>query len=99
MILGVLKQGNRSRDGSDVVVGAFVMPNAQIHPKTPLSSFQVPLRQLELVAGIDFFPKLDRAAVGGREGGVCSLNGCELPPEQFWLEGKKNEPGSPTKTG
>lgn len=92
VILGELNQ--RRPDGSDIIIGAFVLPNAQIHPKTPLASFQVPLRQLEIVAGIDFFPKLDRPVQlsSNRPNGtdVCGLNGCELPPEQFWLtENKK----------
>ena len=85
VILGELKE--RKSDGSDIVLGAFVLPNAQINPKTPLSSFQVPLAQLELVAGIDFFPKLDAPTSRGAsvQADLCGLNACQLPPEQFWL--------------
>jgi hypothetical protein len=34
-----------------MAVAAFVMPNAPIDPKTPLSAFVVPLEPLEAVAG------------------------------------------------
>ena len=33
------------------------MPNAQIHPRMPLSSFVVPLSLLEQASGIRVFPK------------------------------------------
>ena len=79
VILGDLKE--RRPGGPEIVVGAFVLPNAHIHPKTALSSFQVPLARLELVAGINFFPKLDTE----KKADVCGLNACQLPPEQFWL--------------
>lgn len=38
------------------VVGAFVMPNAQINPDMPLTSFAVPLEALESASGLRFFP-------------------------------------------
>ena len=36
---------------------AFVLPNADIDPNTPLSNFAVPLESLEAVSGLTFFPK------------------------------------------
>ena len=39
------------------VIGAFVIPNMPIDPKTPLASFTVPVSALEEVTGISFFPK------------------------------------------
>lgn len=51
----VLGEGN-SADGT-TVVGAFVMPNAPIDPKTPLAAYAVPVSALEEVSGISFFPK------------------------------------------
>ena len=51
----VLGEGN-SADGS-TVLGAFVMPNAPIDPKTPLTAYAVPVSALEEVSGITFFPK------------------------------------------
>lgn len=72
------------------VMGAFVMPNQQIHPKTPLTDFQVDVGQLEEVAGISFFPKLKGNKAFNKHVGnvqhVCSLNNCTLPREMFWLE-------------
>lgn len=43
-------------------VGAFVMPNEDIDPDTPLTAFVVPLEALETVAGLKFFPKTLTAA-------------------------------------
>ena len=43
--------------GSTVIVGAFVMPNARIDPKTPLAAFAVPVSSLEEAAGIQFYPE------------------------------------------
>ena len=88
VVLGELKDDARKSNGSDFVLGAFVLPNAQINPKKPLSSFQVPLAQLELVAGIEFFPKLSSTQSNGlqlNQADICGLNACALPPEQFWL--------------
>ena len=48
--------------GVQVDVGAFVMPNEDIDPDTPLKSFVVPLEALETVAGLKFFPKTLTAA-------------------------------------
>ena len=55
VILGELRDANQQH-----VLGAFVMPNDQIHPKTPLTTFLVPLDQLEREAGIIFFPKMQK---------------------------------------
>ncbi|KAK9867532.1 hypothetical protein WJX84_003042 [Apatococcus fuscideae] len=38
------------------VVGAFVMPNAAIDPRTPLTLFSVPISALEEAAGFEVFP-------------------------------------------
>lgn len=63
-------------------VGAFVMPNAPIDPKTPLTAFVVPLDALEQVAGTTFFPKfvdgarraaLDRTALAHQDQGRAGM--------------------------
>lgn len=56
VILGELRDDANQQH----VLGAFVMPNEQIHPKTPLKTFLVPLDQLEREAGIIFFPKMQK---------------------------------------
>ncbi|PNW79681.1 hypothetical protein CHLRE_08g362750v5 [Chlamydomonas reinhardtii] len=66
-----------------VGVGAFVMPNAPIDPRTPLAAYVVPLEDLEQVAGTSFFPALlgdsrrreaaDVAAAGWRAAGMSQL--------------------------
>lgn len=38
-------------------LGAFVMPNAEIQPDTPLTAFVVPVDALERVSGTRFFPQ------------------------------------------
>jgi len=89
VILGELKETEQIKDknGANIVVGAFVLPNAQIHPSTPLSSFQISLKRLETIAGVDFFPSLSVSSSSSKKAleNLCSLNGCTLPPEQFWL--------------
>ncbi|KAI3428702.1 hypothetical protein D9Q98_007526 [Chlorella vulgaris] len=50
VVLGEFSGGRRA------AVGAFVMPNAAIHPQVPLASFTVPISALEEVAGLRFFP-------------------------------------------
>ncbi|MEW5317411.1 MAG: hypothetical protein WDW38_008708 [Sanguina aurantia] len=55
----ILADGRSNEPGSGprgVGVGAFVLPNAPLDPKTPLSSYVVPLESLEAVAGTKFFP-------------------------------------------
>jgi endonuclease G, mitochondrial len=63
-------------------VGAFVMPNAPIDPKAPLSAFVVPLDALEQAAGASFFPgfvdgarraALDKAALAHQDQGRASM--------------------------
>ncbi len=49
-----------------VGVGAFVMPNAPIDPRTPLSAYVVPLEDLEQVGMREWTRRL----VGRREGGA-----------------------------
>ncbi len=48
----VLADNSSGKKGAaQTAVGAFVMPNAPIDPKTPLSAFVVPLEGLEDVVG------------------------------------------------
>ncbi|CAL8466240.1 g5776 [Coccomyxa elongata] len=50
--------GKRADGGAsrEVVIGAFVMPNAPLQPHLPLTAFLVPLEALEEAAGLQFFP-------------------------------------------
>lgn len=45
------KDVSTAKEDSRTGVAAFVMPNAIIDPKTPLSAFVVPLEALEAAAG------------------------------------------------
>lgn len=53
----VLTYGGKA-GSNNYSVGAFVMPNAEIDPGTPLARFSVRLDDLESVSGVSFFPKL-----------------------------------------
>lgn len=47
--------GYDSRDGDLIAVAAFLMPNQPIDIKTPLETFAVRLRDLEIIVGLRFF--------------------------------------------
>ncbi len=48
----VIADGRGKKGGENVVgIGAFVMPNAPIDDRIPLSAFAVPLEPLEQLAG------------------------------------------------
>lgn len=48
----VLAENNSKQHGPhSAAVGAFVMPNAPIDPKIPVTAFVVPIEALESVAG------------------------------------------------
>jgi len=57
VVLADVKPSSPLHKNGKHIVGAFVMPNAQIHPRMPLSSFVVPLSLLEQASGIRVFPK------------------------------------------
>ena len=57
VVLADTKPSSSGNKNEKHIIGAFVMPNAQIHPRTPLSSFVVPLSLLEQASGIRVFPK------------------------------------------
>ncbi|KXZ47785.1 hypothetical protein GPECTOR_33g667 [Gonium pectorale] len=78
-----LRNGKSPLPRGSVGVGAFVLPNAPIDARTPLSAYVVPLEDLEQVAGTRFFPELlgeqrrrevlDVAAAGWRANGMAAL--------------------------
>ena len=46
---------SKKKGQDDFAVGAFVMPNAPIDPKTPLQRWVVPLDALETTSALKFF--------------------------------------------
>uniref|UniRef100_A0A5F8GYM8 ENPP1-3/EXOG-like endonuclease/phosphodiesterase domain-containing protein n=1 Tax=Monodelphis domestica TaxID=13616 RepID=A0A5F8GYM8_MONDO len=51
----------RSADSPEpLALGAFVVPNAPIGFRPQLTEFQVSIRDLERMTGIEFFPRLDK---------------------------------------
>ena len=55
-----------SSPSSPVAAAAFVLPNAPIHPDTPMDRFVVPLMDLEAASGLSFFRQAG-GALGGSE--------------------------------
>lgn len=88
VVLGEVRPGAGGRKlDAQLAVGAFVMPNTQIDPATPLSAFVVPLSALEEVAGTRFFPgylsegrrlALDEAALAEQRRGQAELQQLKL---------------------
>ena len=65
------------RKGDRLDLASFVVPNRPIDIKRPLTEFRVPLENLERIAGILFFPRLDRNSVGdlcATSEGSCDLS-------------------------
>jgi endonuclease G len=76
------------KNGESTVLGAFVLPNMPIDPKTPLASFAVPVSALEEVVGISFFPKflekqkrlaIDQVSLQWQKIGHAELSQLKLP--------------------
>ncbi|MCI4374096.1 hypothetical protein PGIGA_G00002230 [Pangasianodon gigas] len=74
----------RKDHSSDVLaLGAFVVPNAPIGFEHQLKEYQVSLTELERMAGLTFFPKLDKSQDVKN---LCLLDSCELMDfKQFTL--------------
>lgn len=58
-----------------LALGAFVVPNEAIGFQPQLSEFQVSLQDLEKLAGLVFFPHLDRTSDVRN---ICSVDTCKL---------------------
>ncbi|KAF9290535.1 nuclease [Mortierella alpina] len=55
-------------------LGSFILPNAVISNKKPLTDFVTPLDKIEVSAGVVFFDKIDRANAPG----LCDAISCKL---------------------
>ena len=62
-----------------VAVGAFVLPNAKISNKTPLTEFAVPLEIVERASGVQFAEKLEKS----RRKELCGEIECSLLVREF----------------
>lgn len=79
----ILAESKDKAGNTTAAVGAFVMPNAPIDPKTPLLAFAMPVEVVESVTGVKFFPgylsdsrraAVDASAQGARR--RCPLPAC-----------------------
>jgi len=68
--------------GGKVAVGAFVLPNAVISNRTPLTEFEVPVEVVERASGLQFLEKLEPA----RRKQLCAEVHCSITVREF----KKN---------
>jgi len=73
--------------GGPVAVGAFVLPNARINNKTPLTEFVVPLEIVERASGLEFLKALPRNRM--RE--LCKDTACDFTVREF-NNSRKNLP-------
>lgn len=67
------------KDGGQVAVGAFIMPNAVINDKTPLTEFIAPLEIVERASGVEFLTKLE----GKRRKELCKEITCSIEIREF----------------
>ncbi|XP_044531463.1 nuclease EXOG, mitochondrial [Gracilinanus agilis] len=66
----------RSADSPEpLALGAFVVPNAPIGFRPQLAEFQVSIRDLERMTGIEFFPRLDKEK---EVRNLCEVDTCRL---------------------
>jgi len=80
----VAEDGNT---GGPVAVGAFILPNASINNKTPLTEFVVPLEIVERASGLEFLKALPRNRI--RE--LCKDTACDFTVREF-SNSRKNLP-------
>jgi endonuclease G len=78
--------------GGPVAVGAFILPNARIDNKTPLTEFVVPLEIVERASGLEFLKALPR----NRRRELCKDIVCDITAREF-NNSRKNLP-APTTT-
>lgn len=76
-----------------VAVGAFVMPNAVIDNKTPLTEFVAPLEIVERASGVQFLPLLQPE----RRKELCKEIRCEMSVREFVkaAKGSQNDQQTP----
>ncbi|XP_013380076.1 nuclease EXOG, mitochondrial [Lingula anatina] len=76
----VILTENAETDQHSQFLGAFIVPNVPISSEHKLQKFQVPLEDLERVAGVTFFDKLDKGQVQD----LCSSDRCQLIPQKHF---------------
>ncbi|KAL5598764.1 hypothetical protein BROUX41_003900 [Berkeleyomyces rouxiae] len=73
------------REGGNVAIGAFVLPNAIIPNNKPLREFEVPLEAVERASGLEFAEKLSIQ----RRRRLCTETDCSLVIREFAQQQKK----------
>lgn len=67
------------KQGGNVALGAFVMPNAVIPNETPLTQFEVPIEVVERASGLEFAAKLPNE----RRKRLCAETSCSVTIRDF----------------
>ena len=86
--------------GGKVALGAFVLPNARIDNKKPLTDFEVPVEAVERASGLEFATKLDPA----RRKRLCQEVSCSVIIKEYaqrqkaFGKGANKEISAPTRT-
>jgi endonuclease G len=65
--------------GGKVALGAFVLPNARIDNKKPLTDFEVPVEAVERASGLEFANKLEPA----RRKSLCREVNCSIIVKEY----------------
>lgn len=71
--------GEDGREGGKVALGAFVLPNAVIDNKKPLTDFEVPVEVVERASGLEFASKLEPA----RRKRLCQDVNCSIIVKEY----------------
>lgn len=79
------------REGGNVALGAFVLPNAKIPNDKPLTDFEVPLEAVERASGLEFAEKLPAA----RRRRLCADANCALIIKDYADRQKAFTKGAP----
>merc|ERR1711970_561964 len=77
-------KGDYSADANDLAIGGFMVPNEGISWSKDLRDFKVPVEEIERVAGLNFYPNLDRRKAAD----LCQADSCNMIKHdefQLWI--------------
>ncbi|KAB5593962.1 DNA/RNA non-specific nuclease [Ceratobasidium theobromae] len=79
VVLGARPASSFTSQFTELSLGAFVLPNAEIPDDTPLSKFNVPVEAVERAAGLTLFPEEIKKSAKH----VCQTAGCDVTVRRF----------------
>jgi len=89
----ILCRGKKSKEGDsenadDLAIAGFMVPNDGISWSKDLREFQLPVEEVERIAGLTFYPQLDRRKAAD----LCDADSCNLikyDEFQLWIIGRQ----------